>query len=129
MKRSSIQPGIRLFLQNEEGKGLFGDGRFELLKEVRDRGSILKASESLGRGYRKAWEDIRRMEEGFGQEVVIKRRGGSEGGSTHLTKFGLRLIEAWEECRRDILLSLEDSFGRNIKELLKGGKRNGNDTV
>jgi molybdate transport system regulatory protein len=74
MKESKIEPGIRLFLLNEEGEGLFGDGRFKLLKEVRDRGSIVKAAESLGRGYRKAWEDIRRVEEGFGREIVIKSR-------------------------------------------------------
>ena len=123
MGKSNIQPGIRLFLQNEEGKGLFGDGRFELLKEVRDRGSIVKASESLGRGYRKAWEDMRKMEDGFGQDVVIKSRGGSEGGSTHLTKFGLKLIELWEECRSDVLLSMKESFGRNIKGLSKERKQ------
>ncbi len=121
MKRSNIEPGIRLFLLNEEGEGLFGDGRFKLLKEVRDRGSIVKAAESLGRGYRKAWEDIRRVEEGLGREIVIKSRGGSEGGSTRLTVFGLRLIDAWEEYRKDIFSSLEDSFRRNIKGLIKEG--------
>ncbi len=121
MKGSKVQPGIRLFLLNEEGEGLFGDGRFKLLKEVRDRGSIVKAAETLGRGYRKAWEDIRRAEKGFGREIVIKSRGGSEGGSTRLTGFGLRLIDAWEEYRKDIFSSLEDSFSRNIKGLIKEG--------
>jgi len=121
MKGSNIEPGIRLFLLNEEGEGLFGDGRFKLLKEVRDRGSIVKAAESLGRGYRKAWEDIRRVERGFGREIVIKSRGGSEGGSTRRTGFGLRLIDAWEKYRKDIFSSLEDSFRRNIKGLIKEG--------
>ncbi|MDZ7860810.1 MAG: LysR family transcriptional regulator [Candidatus Krumholzibacteriota bacterium] len=125
MNELNVKPGMRLFLQSKDGKGLIGDGRFKLLKEVRDTGSIMKAAESLGRGYRKAWEDIRKVEEGFGREVVVKNRGGSEGGSTHLTEFGLRLIEAWEEYRKDISLYLEDSFRRNIKGLIRKGGKNG----
>ncbi|MBD3180192.1 MAG: hypothetical protein GF417_11705 [Candidatus Latescibacteria bacterium] len=45
-----MKPGIKLFVQTENGEGFFGDGRFRLLKKIDESGSIRQASRELDRG-------------------------------------------------------------------------------
>ena len=62
-----MKPSARLFIVEDENGGFFGDGRCELLKAVMEHGSLSAAAEALGRGYRKAWADIRKAEEATGR--------------------------------------------------------------
>lgn len=114
-----MKPGIKLFLETENGEGLFGDGRFLLLRKIDESGSIRQASRELSRGYRKAWEDINRVEEKMGRKLVIRSRGGSGGGSARLTDFGRRMVEAWEQYRREVCREAEDSYRNHIEEIIE----------
>ncbi len=116
-----MEPGARLFLNDDHSEGLFGDGKYLLLKAIEEHGSLRKAAGALGRGYRKAWEDIRRTEEGFGRPIVEMTRGGSDGGSARLTDFGRALLEAWERYRDDVNSEVESAWARYLKELIEGG--------
>ena len=115
-----MEPHAKLYLLSDREEGLFGDGRWRLLAAVREHGSIREAARVLGRGYRKAWGDIRSAEKAFGRAIVRKRRGGAEGGATELTPFGLRLIEAWERYRNDVRLCIEDSYDRHMRPVIGG---------
>jgi molybdate transport system regulatory protein len=115
-----MEPNVRLYLFSKEAEGFFGDGKWQLLEAVREYGSIQEAAKRLGRGYRKAWGDIKRAEQGFGRAIVQKRRGGPSGGATELTEFGNRLLDAWRRYRTEVVSSMNDAFERYLKDI-RGG--------
>jgi len=114
-----MKPNIKLFISSEKIPGAFGRGKYLLLDAIRREGSLQKAAASLGRSYRKAWGDIRRAEEGFGRRLVVSERGGSCGGKTELTEFGLELLEAWEAFEKVVLKSAQTAFEKHIKGILE----------
>ncbi|MCK4537649.1 MAG: LysR family transcriptional regulator [Candidatus Krumholzibacteria bacterium] len=122
-----MEPGVKLYINTDEREGLFGDGKYLLLKAVSELGSLRKASIKLGRGYRKAWDDIRRTEEGLGRKIVLRSRGGSDGGSTRLTTFGSELLEAWERYRNEVSACLEKAWDEQLRGLLEKADENGRD--
>ena len=90
---------LRFWIE-KDGKHLMGKGGYEILKAIKEHGSISKASKELGMSYRFVWNYIRRIENVLGGKVVISKKGGVEGGETHLTDLGLRLIEMFERYER-----------------------------
>jgi molybdate transport system regulatory protein len=114
-----MEPHAKLFLFSSETEGLFGDGKWRLLVAVREHGSIQEAARRLGRGYRKAWGDIKRAEEGFGRRIVRKTRGGPSGGRTELTEFGNRLLDAWERYRAEVRSCMNEAFSKHLENVIE----------
>ncbi|MBN2071914.1 MAG: LysR family transcriptional regulator [Candidatus Krumholzibacteriota bacterium] len=115
-----MEPRAKLFLYDSERGGLFGDGRYELLDAVREHGSLQEAARRLGRGYRKAWEDIRKAEKALGRRLVDRSRGGRDGGSSRLTVFGTELLDAWKRYRRAVDGDIENAYERFLRKLVEG---------
>jgi len=113
-----MEPNAKLFLFSSEVEGLFGDGKWRLLVAVREHGSIQEAARRLGRGYRKAWGDIKRAEEGFGRRIVRKTRGGPSGGRTELTEFGNRLLDAWTRYRTEVRSCMNEAFSKHLEDVI-----------
>ncbi|MFO8184263.1 MAG: LysR family transcriptional regulator [Candidatus Aegiribacteria sp.] len=97
---SSISIGGKHWL-NIQGKPLFGEGRMDLLKAVRDTGSILQAAGATGIQYKRAWVLLRDAEERLGAKLLFSGRGGSGGGGTRLTPLAGRLLDIWERSEKD----------------------------
>lgn len=116
-------PGLRLYIEDGKGGGVFGDGRAELLDAIDRNGSISGAADELGRGYRKAWEDIRRAEAATGRKLVRKMRGGARGGRTELTDFGTRLLGAWKDYREAMSEAARKNYASRLEDLLDKEKR------
>lgn len=116
---SLVRPGIRLYLSDGWSEGMFGDGKWRLLKSVEEEGSIRKAAEKLGRGYRKAWGDIKRTENALGRKLVRKTRGGPTGGATELTEFGRELLAGWQRYREAVMEGMEGAFELHLSGLLE----------
>ncbi len=116
-----MKPGIKLFLHDDDAGGLFGDGKYQLLLAIREHGSLQEAARSLGRGYRKAWGDIRKAEKALGRKLVKRARGGSTGGSSELTEYGIRVLDAWKEYRVSVQDGIEKAYERYLRELIEGG--------
>ena len=98
---------------------MFGDGKWRLLRSVDEEGSIRRAAEKLGRGYRKAWGDIKRTENALGRKIVRKTRGGSAGGSTELTEFGRELLSGWQKYREAVMKGMDGAFEQYLSGLLE----------
>ena len=58
------------------GKILLGEGRVQLLKAIKETGSLSKASKKLNMSYKKAWGLIDAVNSIAEKEVVIKNIGG-----------------------------------------------------
>ena len=87
-----LRPKYKFWLETEEGY-VFGEGTFELLQGIREKGSLKASAQDLHMSYRHAWGIIKQMEENLGQAVLITHKGGKQGGGgSKLTPIASRLL-------------------------------------
>ena len=114
-----IKARFKLWLSTKDIEGVFGDGKWRLLKAIQSEGSLSAASKSLRISYRKAWGDLKKAQEALNLALVEKRRGGTMGGQTALTSEGRKWVKAYTRFRGDIEKAVEKAYEKHIKELLK----------
>ena len=75
---------------------VLGPGRYELLRTLDEQGSISGAARRLKITYRKAWGQIKFMEEQLGLSLVVKLTGGTGGGGARLTAEARDLLTKYD---------------------------------
>jgi len=85
-----------------DGKPLLDSKLANLLKLLREKGSLLAASKALGIPYSRAWESIARIERVLNSPLITAIRGGKGGGGTRLTTLALRLLELYDSAERKL---------------------------
>jgi molybdate transport system regulatory protein len=91
---------IKLWMVNEKGEAVFGNGLAELLEEIDRRHSVLEAANQLKMSYRYALHRITLAEERLGESLVTRVRGGAKGGgSSQVTGFGKDLIKRYRAAQ------------------------------
>ena len=76
---------------------LFADPRrIELLKRIRETGSISQGAKLAGISYKSAWDAINEMNQLAEQTLVERATGGKGGGGARLTRYGERLIQLFQ---------------------------------
>jgi len=116
-KLPELKAHYKIWLSLKNGEGILGDGKWRLLKAIEEFGSISKAAENLKIGYRKAWGDLKKVEELLGIQVIDKIRGGQSGGSSSLTEQGINLIKAYDKFHNEFDSLFKNSFDNFIKEI------------
>jgi len=81
----------------KNGECFLNAKRIELLKKIKEKGSINAASKELKMSYQQAWHFISQMNEISPLPLVVRQRGGSNGGGAELTKFGEKAIIEFEK--------------------------------
>lgn len=76
-------------------KMLIGDGRAKLLRAIMETGSLNQAAKSLGISYKKAWTLVQSINDHGEEPSVVGSAGGSGGGGTRLTAYGIKLLESY----------------------------------
>ncbi|MFZ4455815.1 MAG: winged helix-turn-helix domain-containing protein [Bacteroidales bacterium] len=71
--------------------------RIELLRRIGTSGSMLAASKEMGMSYQQAWSYVQQMNLLSPLPLVIRKRGGTNGGGAELTSFGRKLIDSFEQ--------------------------------
>jgi len=110
------------FWFEKDGMLVLGKGGAEILRAIKEHGSISAAAKSLGMSYRFVWKYLKRMENVLGSPVVEKERGGKTGGGTKLTPLGESILEQYdsiEEYLKKISGELTDPEDREIKGIVK----------
>lgn len=100
------------------GENYLGYGRVELLRLIKEYGSISKASKMMRMSYKAAWDDINQIKGLDGKPLIESINGGKGGGGSVLTKEGERAIEVFdelEELKNEILEVFGDA--KNFDEL------------
>jgi len=114
-KGEKPSPYFKLWLSNADIQGVFGDGKWRLLKAVETEGSLQAAAKSLQISYRKAWGDLKKAQDALGVNLVEKQRGGVLGGRTTLTRQGKKWVKAYTRFRSDIEKTVDKAYLKHIK--------------
>ena len=110
---------IRIWLE-KEGDLVFGSGRRDLLRMIRDLGSLHKAAKELAMSYRAAWGKIRNTEQSLGWnlvKVVGKRKhmALTPDAEDFLERF-IRFEKEADELVRDLFQKQFPDYGNTASE-------------
>ena len=104
----------KIWLETEDHVSVLGDGKWILLKAIRDTGSLKAAIDKLGFTYRRTWNDMKRIEQKLGFPILCKTRGGKDGGTTTLTPEGLRIVDLFEKFHS----AFDDKFKQELEKII-----------
>lgn len=107
MNRLQVRSKIWLEL---DGEPFLGAGREQLLRLIHQRGSINAAALEMGISYRKAWSQLKAMEEKLDRPIMTRSKGGTGGGESTLTVAALELLERYDRLRSGINRLVDDKF-------------------
>ncbi len=106
----NIQFNYKIWLSTPEGKGIMGDGKWQILKAIEEHGSLKAATEALGLTYRRTWGDLKEIEALLGFPLLDKSRGGKDGGQTQLSPVGKKMVEAFDRFHQKVDHYMEEAF-------------------
>lgn len=86
----------------EKGELVFGVGKTTILKSIEETGSINKAAKKMNMSYRRAWSYVVSIEKRIGQPLLIRVKGGKDGGGAVLTKYAKDLLNKFENMEKEV---------------------------
>ena len=82
------------------GDGLIiGPGRADLLKGIRETGSIAAAGRRMSMSYKRAWQLAEALNTTFRDPVIVAAKGGIAGGGAQLTPLGDAVLDAYRNLQ------------------------------
>lgn len=97
----------------KNGEVFLNAKRLALLKLVKEKGSINAASKEMKMSYQQAWHFIQAINELAPLPLIVRKRGGSNGGGASLTSFGEKTIREYEE-----IIKKHQEFCKNLEASL-----------
>lgn len=91
-----MKPYVRTYLVDDKGERSFGAGPAELLRRIREYGSLRAASQSMGMAYTKALALVKNAESALGHPLTRRVVGGAGGGGSTPTPEADALLDAYE---------------------------------
>jgi molybdate transport system regulatory protein len=110
MLRHTMNVAYKVWLDND-GKA-FGEGPYQLLKGIEERGSLHQAAMDMKMSYRKAWRTLHAIEGKLGFALLDRQVGGASGGGSQITDAGRELMKNYEGFRNDVREALQDIYKR-----------------
>jgi molybdate transport system regulatory protein len=108
---------------DHDGKA-FGEGPYELLKQVEKTNSLHEAAHQMDMSYSKAWKMIQTMEKRLGFSLLDKKVGGPSGGGSRVTPKGKELMKRYERFEKEARKAIEEAYQRHFgSQPRKGGGR------
>lgn len=90
-------PNSEILLTIKLQQQLFVDPkRIRLLQEIAQCGSINQAAKNAKVSYKSAWDHLQAMNEISPKPLFERSIGGKNGGGTHLTTYGKRLLQLYD---------------------------------
>lgn len=94
-----MKPMTRVYLLDDDGQKVFGEGPYRLLLAVEETGSLRAAAMSMGMAYTKAIKILKRAEGALGCPLTSRQTGGRDGGGSRLTPQGKEMLENYASYR------------------------------
>ena len=76
----------------KNGNCFLSPAKTELLHEIMQNGSLSGAAKKLKISYQHAWTMIDEMNRSAPEPLVIKQRGGTNGGGAEISGYGLKIL-------------------------------------
>jgi len=92
-----------------EGELFIGYAQIRLLNQVLIDGSIHAASKNLKMSYQHAWHLLDKLNRLSPIPVIIRQKGGKDGGGCSISAYGKKLIRTYEKKVLDIIEFLDQS--------------------
>ncbi len=102
---------LSVWLENDEGKLLFGEGRQQILEAIAEHKSLSAAAEAMGMSYRGLWAKIRHSERRLGFPLIESHAGRGPSSGTSLSDQGRAMLERYAELRRRVGAAAGEAFG------------------
>ena len=115
-KEKEFQLYSRFWIKNSKGEDIIGNGKVRLLEAVDLTNSISAAAKEMGMSYRKAWGDIKNVEDNLGFKITEKVRGGKDGGGTVLSDKGKKFIKNYKLMQKELETAINNTF-ENFKNI------------
>ncbi|OFX39824.1 MAG: hypothetical protein A2X08_02900 [Bacteroidetes bacterium GWA2_32_17] len=84
---------------NSDNFSFIGQGKIDLIKKIKEFGSLRKAASEMKMSYRQAWQNIYKMNKLSEKPLVILKRGGKDGGIAEVTEFAENVIIAYKNLQ------------------------------
>ena len=98
----------KIWLDNN-GKA-FGEGPYQLMKRIEQKGSLHQAAMDMKMSYRKAWRTLHAIETKLGFLLLHRQVGGAAGSGSQITDAGRELMKNYEGFRNDAREALQKVF-------------------
>jgi len=115
----NLKLNYKVWLENNEGAGVLGDGKWLLLKAIEETNSFKAAAKKLNLSYRKTWNNMKQIEHLLGFELLETTSGGSDGGSSVLTPKAKLIVQAFNNFHQDFDVIIQTHFEKFLAELKK----------
>ncbi|WP_419659639.1 transcriptional regulator, LysR family [Desulfosarcina variabilis str. Montpellier] len=109
-KKPKVCVKSKVWLEDRQGRIIFGLGRMRILRAIERCGSLNAAAKDLKMSYRAVWGKIKVTEDALGKPLLVKSQGGSAGGGSTLTPYAYTLMERYLELSRIIDTQADDLF-------------------
>jgi molybdate transport system regulatory protein len=111
-----IQIHCKIWLERD-AEVLFGRGRLELLRGIREYGSLAETARHLGMSYRAAWGRLKSSETRLGHKLAEKVPAEGRGQKLILTPLAEALIMDFLELEKLITDFIKDHQQKIIQHL------------
>jgi molybdate transport system regulatory protein len=95
----------KIWVENPDGKVVFGLGRYRILEAVQRLGSLQAAAQELKMSYRAIWMRISATEERLGKPLLIRDPKGSR-----LTPLGETLLKQFQRLLKIVETESDDIY-------------------
>ena len=92
-----------------ENELFLGGNQIRLLKRVALDGSIHAAAKNLKMSYQHAWHLLDKINQLSPVPIVIRQKGGRDGGGCKISPYGHKLIRTYEKKVEELIQYLEQS--------------------
>ncbi|MGB4205766.1 MAG: LysR family transcriptional regulator [Bacteroidales bacterium] len=118
-KPQKLHLRYKFWIETDTSVSVLGEGKWQLLKAIRETGSLKAAVEKMGYSYRQTWQNLKNIEERLGFKLIEKQRGGKTGGKTVLTSKGEKIVQFFDRLYKDIEPELLEQFDKMMDDLNK----------
>ncbi len=116
---NQLRLNYKFWIETNNNVNILGEGKWKLLKAIRDTGSLKAATEEMGYAYRQTWENLKTIESKLGFTLIEKSRGGVKGGETVLTEKGKKIVEFFDKLYDEMDAEIRLKFESMLEELNK----------
>jgi molybdate transport system regulatory protein len=100
----------KLWIENENGEVVFGEGRLRIVEAIERHGSMNAAAQELQMSYQAVWGKIKATERRMGQPLLLRKTGGTKGGGSELTPFARQIVERFRKLKGQTEAAMDTVF-------------------